>query len=107
MDSVQGALIDRLDALAGRWRGFLTLRWSWTTTCERSPAAMADRVERIVDEAVVNAMRHGLATRARIVAHWTTGSSRCRSLTTASVRVTDGRGSVRRSSISPRAGRGR
>ena len=64
--SEQGTLVDRLDSLAGRWRGFLDLIVELDEGAEVLVGEDADRVEGIVEEAVVNAMRHGLATLARV-----------------------------------------
>jgi len=63
----QGALLDRLGALAERWRGFLAVSVELDGSAALLAGEDADRVERIVEEAMVNAMRHGLATHARVV----------------------------------------
>lgn len=62
----QEALVPRLDALARRWRGFLVLSLDLDDAAQALVGEASERVVQIVDEAVVNAMRHGLATHVRV-----------------------------------------
>jgi signal transduction histidine kinase len=63
----QGAFAERLDALSERWRGFLDISVAVEAAAGRLTDHHADRLERVVDEAVVNAIRHGLATSVGVV----------------------------------------
>ena len=57
-----GALAERLDALSERWRGFISISVEIDDAAGQLTDRLADRLERVVDEAVVNSIRHGLAT---------------------------------------------
>lgn len=53
-------VVERLGVIIERWRGFVDI--SVAVDCTDLPAGIGDQVERVVAEAVTNAVRHGLAS---------------------------------------------
>jgi signal transduction histidine kinase len=61
------SLLEQLNSLIERWSGFITLRLEMDAAARLLVDHDAERVARVVEEAVVNAVRHGLASSALIV----------------------------------------
>jgi hypothetical protein len=62
----QAPVGDQLTALEDRWRGFLDLRIVCAPEVVGAASSLQDKAVQVVSEAVVNAARHGLATRVSV-----------------------------------------
>lgn len=67
VEAGSGTLAQRLEDLVSRWAGFIALGVAVDDVARGLVGTDRDRVAQVVEEAVVNAVRHGLATSAQIV----------------------------------------
>jgi signal transduction histidine kinase len=67
VEAGSGTLAQRLEDLVTRWAGFIALDVAVDDVARGLVGTDRDRVGQVVEEAIVNAVRHGLASSAQIV----------------------------------------